>query len=135
MAVTSDRAAGRQSRGTAKLLTTMIAAIVLSLGGIAYAVLWGVATDGGRGGAIAVALTFFMLFMGRGTAEAALEAKLPSSGNPAEDAALELARVRNAVAAMLDWNRKEKLYLTVSSVVGTLAWGFGDSVAKCLGAA
>ena len=42
--------------------------------------------------------------------------------------------MRNAVAAMLDWNRKEKLYLTVSSVVGTLAWGFGDSVAKCLGA-
>ena len=126
--------AARPSEGTGKLVITMIAAIAMSIGGIAYAVLWGVAADGGRGGAVAVALTFFILFMGRGTAEAALEAELPKAADPAEETALDLARIRNAVAAMLDWSHKEKIYLTVSSVVGTLAWGFGDIIALWLGA-
>src|SRR3546814_8334038 len=84
------------SDGTAKLRAAMIAAIAVSIGGIAYAVLFGVAADGGRGGAIAVALTFFMFFMGRGTAEDALEARLPETGDPAVDADAELARVRGA---------------------------------------
>lgn len=126
--------AARPSEGTRKLVITMMAAIAMSIGGIAYAVLWGVAADGGRGGAVAVALTFFILFMGRGTAEAALEAVLPKAADPAEEAALDLPRIRNAVAAMLDRSRKEKIYLTVSSVVGTLAWGFGDIIALWLGA-
>ena len=110
-------------------------AIVLSGAGIAYAVWFGMAADGGRGGAIAVGLTFFILFMGRGTAEAALEAPLPQTGDALARLEQELARVRGALAASLDWSRKEKVYLTVSSVVGTLAWGFGDVVAKWLGAA
>ncbi len=125
----------KPSEGTTKLCLAMIAAIVLSGAGIAYAVWFGVAADGGRGGAIAVGLTFFILFMGRGTAEAALEAPLPQTGDALARLEQELARVRGALAASLDWSRKEKVYLTVSSVVGTLAWGFGDVVAKWLGAA
>lgn len=118
--------------GTGKLRLTMIAAILLSVAGIVYAVRWGTAVDGGRGGAVAVALTFFMLFMGRGTAEDALDAEFPERTPPPPD--LLLKRVRNAVASMLDWSRKEKTYLTVSSVTGTLVWGFGDWLARWLGA-
>ena len=120
--------------GTGKLRAAMLAAIALSVGGVVFAVLFGCASDGGRGGAIAVALTFFMLFMGRSTAEHALEAPLPKTGDNSLDANAELARIRGAVAAMLDWSNKEKFYLTISSVVGTLAWGFGDVVAKAFGA-
>ncbi|MDE8652827.1 hypothetical protein [Novosphingobium album (ex Liu et al. 2023)] len=131
----NDGSTERLPQGTAKLGMAMAAAIILSVAGIAYAIWFGVAADGGRGGAIAVGLTFFILFMGRGTAETALEASLPPAGDPLADLEQDLARVRGAVAAMLDWSRKEKVYLTVSSVVGTLAWGFGDVVAKWLGAA
>ena len=58
---------GRPPDGKGRLLLVMVASIALSLAGIAYAVFWGVAADGGRGGALAVALTFIMLFVGRGT--------------------------------------------------------------------
>lgn len=120
--------------GAGRLRLVMWIAILVSVAGIPFAVFLGVAVDGGRGGAIAVALTFFTFFMDRGTAERALEAKIPDGGDPATRTDLELARVRNAVASMLDWSRQERLYLTVSSVVGTLAWGFGDVVARWLGA-
>ncbi len=118
------------SHGTWKLWLTMFAAIVASAGGVLYAVVSsGSASDGGRGGAIAVAISFWTLFLGRGTAEKALEVKLPTQSPEAE-----IARVRAAVASMLDWQNKEKVFLTISSVVGTLAWGFGDIVARWLGA-
>ena len=129
------------SKGTRMLFWTMIGSILLSVLGITYAVRWGVAADGGRGGGLAVALTFFMLFMGRGTAESALEANLPvdetltGEARKTAETEAELSRVRNAVASMLDWSRQEKVYLTISSVVGTLAWTVGDVVAKFCGAA
>jgi hypothetical protein len=125
-------------------------AIAVSLGGIGLAVHLDDASHGGRGGALAVALTFFLLFMDRGTATKVLQAQLPgtnggdgAAGDEAEltkvekavkDLEMELVKVRGAVAATLDWNRKERKYLIVSSVFGTLVWGFGDWVAACLGA-
>ena len=73
----------RMSDGTGKLILAMIGSIALSAAGVVYAVFGGVAADGGRGGALAVALTFFMLFMGRGTPEAALEVEIPERGRRA----------------------------------------------------
>ncbi len=129
------------SDGTQRLALTMIGSIALSVGGVVYACLTRNAADGGRGGALAVALTFFMLFMGRGTAEAALEAPIldPATRrsvdagdlNP-KHVAMQIVRVRSAVASMLDWQSKEKLYLTIASICGTLFWGFGDIVAAML---
>jgi hypothetical protein len=110
----------------------MLGSIALSAGGVAYAIHCGSASDGGRGGALAVALSFFMLFAGRGTPENAMEAVLP--GNQQGDVEFEIARLRGAVTSLLDWQAKEKIYLTTSSVVGTLAWGFGDSLAALFGA-
>ncbi len=111
----------------------MLGSVGLSAAGVGYAVFFGVVADGGRGGALAVALTFAMLFLGRGTAEAALEVNFPRDDGDL-DSGLEAARVRNALASMFDWQTKEKRYLTIASVVGTLVWGFGDVLAALLGA-
>ena len=35
---------------------------------------------------------------------------------------------------MLDWQGKEKVYLTIASVAGTIVWGFGDLLAAWFGA-
>lgn len=120
--------------GTRNLWAVTVAAILLSIGGVAYAALWGSAADGGRGGALAVALTFFMLFAGRGTAAAALDAELPAAATAQETLEQELARVRASLSALIDWSAQEKCHLTISSVFGTLVWGFGDLLAKAFGA-
>lgn len=127
-------------------------AVSVSGFGIFYAVTWGTVADGGRGGAIGCALTFFTFFVGRPTPERALQMRMSARGSPdvlQEEApsdlpsALgqlqglksEIARLRAAVAVMLDIAAKEKLYLAAASVVSTCAWGFGDIAAKHLGAA
>lgn len=120
--------------GTRRLRWVVAGTILLCAAGVVYAVRWGTAADGGRGGALAVALTFAVLFAGRGTSEAALEVEMPKQNAPAVDLEFELARVRNAVASLLDWQRQEKNYLVFCSVLATLVWGFGDVLAKALGA-
>lgn len=110
----------RTSDGTGKLRATLVASLISSGAGIWYAVVHGTPADGGRGGAVGVAITFAMLFMGHGTAERAFEA--------GED----LISVRNSLGSLLDWTGKEKIYLTIASVVSTLVWGFGDVTAAWL---
>ena len=127
--------APRTSNGTLPLQLATAAAILFSFGGIALAALANSPADGGRGGAIAVALTFFMLFMGRGTAEQAAETTLPPSDDPVEALRREFDPTKAAVNAMLDWSNKEKRYLAASSVIGTLVWGFGDLLAAWICAA
>lgn len=102
----------------------MIATFVFSGAGIVIAAALGHPNDGGRGGAFAVALTFAMLFLGRGTAERILrDNPLAQTNEPAE---MQIANVTNALNALAGWQRKEKWYLFWASVVSTLAWGFGD---------
>lgn len=111
-------------------------AVVASLGGIAYAVIWGEAGDGGRGGAVAVALSFLALFAGRATPNRVLEIedgrgrKVVHHGSDQR----KIRLLRTAIAAMIDSQRLETTYLTGASVFGTLVWGFGDKIALWLGA-
>ena len=128
--------------GVWRLALAMIGSIALSVGGVVFAVRCGVAADGQRGGGLAVALTFFILFLGRGTAEAALGEPNPDAdgGSLPEakqlaDIQFELMRFRNSLASMFDWSRHEKLYLLIASVIGTLFWTFGDLIAKAFGSA
>lgn len=214
----------------ARLLTLVVgfglAACVI---GLVAAVAWNAPVMAQRGGAVAVALTFAMLFLGRATPERALETD-PPAGLPGIDAearpvspatasrAAEAAldRVRNALAAgsgpdamrgplrtlhvaerlcdlselekpadprtraarggvataraliadrlgadaaerletltaldvlrdrsdatraaltaLLDWQNREKWRLALLSVAGTLMAGFGDALARALGA-
>jgi hypothetical protein len=129
--------------GVWRLALAMIASIALSVGGVVFAVRCGVAADGQRGGGLAVALTFFILFLGRGTAEAALGEPNPDADSRSltpdaqllADIQFELKRLRNSLASMFDWSRHEKLYLLIASVIGTFFWTFGDLIAKAFGAA
>lgn len=108
--------------------------------------------DGGRGGAIGCMLTFLMFFLGRPTAQNAIEARRRDDGTrdvllsslPKTDEelreqfqAVKLAtgRIRGSVAVMLDAGNSEKLYLSAATVISTLVWGFGDISAGWLGAA
>ncbi len=104
-----------------------VASVVAALAGIAYAVLAGSATDGQRGGAIAVALSLGALFAARDIPERVLGAR-------AETVEERLARAESTLGVMLDSQRLEKVYLAATSVAGSLIWGFGDLLALWLGA-
>lgn len=121
-----------------KLRLVLAFSLLASVGGIAYAVCCGTAPDGQRGGALAVAASLLALFAARDTPAAVLEQgrifdkKLVlEHGTPLER--IDLLRV--ALAAMVDGQRLEKKYLTWSSGIGTLVWGFGDWIARWFGAA
>jgi hypothetical protein len=118
------------------LCFVLISSLLFSAGGIAYAVWCGSAADGQRGGAIAVAISFLALFAARATPADTLEMKdsqgrlVADHGEPSE----RIGIVRTTVSTMLDSQRLEKVFLTWSSVTGTLVWGFGDVIARLLGA-
>lgn len=120
----------------ARLWLVLGACIAASAAGIVYAVFWGVSADGGRGGAVAVAIAFAALFAERGTSIAAFEQKdavgryLLQTGTDRQKVGVLAA----GIAAMIDGARLERNFLTVSSVIGTLAWGFGDILAAWCGA-
>lgn len=143
----ADTHGPRPDSGTCRLWIVALVCVVASFAGVAYAVHSGVAAHGGRGGAIAVALAFLMLFLDRQTARDYLEMKMPDTGRlpaPTDDEKLaeyltkqatEQNRTHNTLAVLIDWDHKHKWPLAVSSVVGTLSWGFGDVVARWFGAA
>lgn len=128
-------------------LAVLIFALAASVWWIYSAARSGNCSDGGRGGALGCALTFAMFFLGRATPTVALEL-LPPDGidvlqeedQPGANLAIIEKRVkdlkwpigstRNAVASMIDGARVEKIYLSTASIVSTLAWGFGDCVAR-----
>jgi hypothetical protein len=109
---------------------------VLRVLGVAYAVHLGVASDGGRGGAVAVALAFAALFTSAPAVQELIEAP-DNSSNPAFDAlppARQIARLRTAIAEIQDRQLRENRFLVFTSVMGTLVWAFGDVFASWLGA-
>lgn len=143
----NDQGGAHQGSGTGRLWLVMWLCIAVSVGGVLYAVFLGVADDGGRGGALAVAVTFAMLFLDRRTSKDYLEMQLPpdpaAKNIPTQDEALKAhladmatnqIQTRNAFAAMLDWGDCQKWPLAFSSVIGTVFWGFGDLIAGFLGA-
>ena len=114
-------------------LGVLVLSLTACAGGIAYAVCCGTAADGQRGGAIGVALSFMALFVARPVPAAVLEQEDMRSENPNQQVK-RINLLRTALSAMLDIQRQEMGYLTASSVISTLIWGFGDLVAAALGA-
>lgn len=110
--------------------------LIFSAGGIVYAIWFGSAADGARGGAVAVAISFAALFAARSTPQDVLETKNQAGQQVFDTAPPEqrVAILRTAIATLIDSQRLEKIYLTGSSVAGTLVWGFGDLLARWLGA-
>ena len=120
-----------------RLLLWMLASFASSIAGVVYAISWGTACDGGRGGAVAVAFAFGALFTARSLPAKYIE-QLDSAGVPQFDSLPVDERIKglkSALAVLLDRQRLETLYLTLASVSGALVLGFGDLIAGAFGAA
>lgn len=130
----------------------VLSAILLSLGGILIGAFVTEPADGGRGGAVAVALAFLVLFVRRGYGARVYEAiakdlpalreevsKLRQGAAPVAANAEDLAQVRRQVTAIVsridteaDGQQIQNRALAWASCIGTIAWGFGDVLAKWL---
>lgn len=108
-----------------KIWTTTVLCVGFSLGVIVWAAATNHYADGGRGGALAVALAFFTLFTDRGTAARVFNRETKTTEQNVDN-------IRTTLAVFFDWQGTERIALTISSVVGTLAWGFGDVAAAML---
>ena len=129
----------------------MWVSVSLSVLAVVAAVILNDPTIGQRGGALGVALSFAILFLGKSTPQRALTSRTAQVDNlggqetqqPSDDDAqasenlqsqiTELQETQDnvigALSAMLDWSQEEKVYLTISSVFSTIFWGFGDCFA------
>jgi hypothetical protein len=134
-----------QSNTEMRLFATMIIALASSLIGVVYAGCWGNTADGGRGGALGCAFTLLMFIMSRPDARTALTAPeqgdilaepdpvtLSESLDHLAKLRLESERLRAAFVARLEAAQREKIYLSVASVMSVLAWKFGDIAAAWL---
>jgi hypothetical protein len=125
----------------------LLVAILLSLGSIPVAVyVTGSAQDGGRGGALAVALSFTVLFLSRGygttvynilTKEAQeVDQTLKKIRGEKGSATLTPAQKIDALISKTKIDatlqHTQNVYLAWSSGIGTIAWGFGDIPAQWL---
>lgn len=120
-----------------RLQLWMLASFAASALGIAGAVALDMECHGGRGGAVAVAIAFGALFTARPIPEDLIEA-LDDKGRATFDTRNvddRIGRLRSAIAVMLDRQRLEARYVAIASISGTLVWGFGDWIARWLGAA
>jgi hypothetical protein len=120
-------------------------ATLLSVGGIVYAVcVTKSAQDGGRGGALAVALSFAVLFLSRGygtrvydiltkeapEAIAELDKLTGKSGNRVITADEKIDALVSKTRIDAQVQESQNIFLAASSAIGTIAWGFGDMVAQ-----
>jgi hypothetical protein len=130
----------------------VLASILLSVGGILTGAFVTRPADGGRGGAIAVALAFFVLFVRRdygARVYAALTKEIPAikeevsllrQSKPAPAAsAPDIGQVKRQVTAIVsrldteaDGQKIQNRALAWASCIGTIAWGFGDVLASWL---
>jgi hypothetical protein len=142
---------GWQSPTEMRLFVTMIIALALSLIGIVYAGCWGNAADGGRGGALGCTLTFLMCIVTKTNAKMALtdrlgQASAAQSGVHAEPDSVtrsealdrlailkvQAEQLHAAFLARLESAEREKIYLSVASIVSAISWKFGDTAAAWL---
>lgn len=134
------------------------AALVLSIGGVAVAVvITGDSPDGGRGGAVAVALTLVAFFLRRDISARLRKAFIetlpglsadierlsaasrntdpgqggpPSPGSGAlESVSRRLEAIESSLRVVERSEQTMDRYVAVAAAVGTLFWGFGDVVA------
>lgn len=125
---------GRPRPGKKTIYAVAGLSVVVAVGWIAGAAYSNHAADGGRGGAIGVALTFAILFLQRGgVAQEELERKnppaAPGAPAPRETPEQTMQRLLNAFTVYIEAQTEVTLPLILASTISTLAWGFGDFLA------
>lgn len=105
---------------------------LLSIGGIVASVIFKI--DGGLGGALAVAFSFYVLFLRMNFGHrtfATLEERAKTRG---EETLESLTGKLNALIARInveeDGQSVQNQALALASCIGTLAWGFGNIIAS-----
>jgi hypothetical protein len=118
------------------------ACMILSFGGIYWAVRHtGCDADAGRGGAIADALALVVMFLDRNSAgrlfdviRSLQETRRPTESEEGKDVQSVVRQEIKLVFKLLEADarkqRSQNIYLAGATAVGTLAWGFGDIVAR-----
>jgi hypothetical protein len=126
----------------------LLLCIVLSVGWIIASAITNHPADGGRGGAIAVAVSLVVMFLSRGYGSKAFLARISSitseeqlkgieADTNAPDANARISALEQNVSAIVtairtsqditdSSTRRQSWFLAISSGVGTIAWGFGD---------
>jgi hypothetical protein len=107
----------------------------LSVGGVFWAAHIRCPADGGRGGALATALAFIVLFLrpdyGMWIFKHRKE-KIPADLSETERLRMELAELIKSLDINSNGQRNQNIALAVASGIGTIFWGFGDLFAKWL---
>jgi hypothetical protein len=127
----------------AKYFFIVAASASLSLLGIAWGAVYE-PSGGGRGAAVAVAFSFYVLFA-RGnwgiSAQQALERETAAKTSDPESEADTLDTLASRLQAIKvrlnidsDGQQVQNSALTKASIIGTLAWGFGDLPANWMNA-
>jgi hypothetical protein len=123
-------------------LFVLILCLACSVGGIWYAIHEsGCDADAGRGGAIADALALAFVFLGRAYAFRLFTLKMRLDQKPAEStkqineseaiyiARQELSSFLRLVNGDQRYQAWQNGFMALGTVIGTLAWGFGDIIA------
>lgn len=117
-----------------KYLLTIAIASTPSLAGIAYGA-YANPTDGARGGAITVALSFLILFLRKNHGHSTQET-LNAINLPNETPMDKIERKIDAISARLNVNDdgqgNQNKALAWISCIGTFTWGFGDLISGWL---
>lgn len=129
---------------TAVFRTILAASVLLSVGGVLLTPIAGInASHGGRGGAIAVAISLFALFATRNHATYLYDAltgkdheimtlieELTGAERPDEDwqetIKTRFAALERRLELEAEGQFAQNLYLAFATAIGTIFWGFGD---------
>jgi hypothetical protein len=118
----------------------VVLSVVCSVGGVIYGAVYD-PLDGGRGGAIGVALAFYLLFVRMRLGQAAYRIVTQNNdeqGDPSENKETfeSVNRRIDGVLLMLnteeDNQHQQNKALTLASCIGTMVWGFGDWISEWL---
>jgi len=115
-------------------LLVTASAILLSLGWIVGAAYYDKqdTASAGRGGALGIALSFYLLFIGGRLGNRVFG--ILTRGSLDKPDSLNAEKKADAVIAWLNTNaaesKRQNWFLAAASITGTLAWGFGDLAAR-----
>lgn len=115
-----------------RLISLCIAAIFIACGGAYLAYADCNAERFAQAGAVVVAVAFFAMFVARDTPRATLaDLPPPPPGQrpSAEDLEKRQEGIFRIITVQLEVAGREKLYLALLSVSGTLIWAFGEELA------
>lgn len=119
--------------------------VFVSVLGVYVAVVLGDSSHGGRGGAIGVGVSFFVLFVSSGSRYNSLETldattdevlKMFEIEKSDSDTILRnskrIGALKNDLVRQQIVSNKENIFLAVGGGISTLFWGFGDLIALIL---